>query len=683
MSAMATLMGWSLLFIAVNVATSEAVTPINKVLAMMNEMKAKGVAEKKAEEVQFAKFTQWCTDTSAVKTKAIEASTKEIERLGSFIDKTEVEIEDMSERVAELEEDVSRWVVDKKAATDVRKKEKTDYDATHTEYQEIVGALDRAIQVLKESPKSVPQAFIERVMQSRRVPTKAKQLLQGFIQTTGKQDPQLFYEAPEANAYESQSGGILAMLQELDTKFLAEMTDLEKQEMNALHAYQRLVQSFKEQTELAEQEISQKEKRIAQSKADLAQAKADLTEEETLKDKNEEYFRELKALCSQKQSDFASRQQLRAEEIEALTKAIEIISSNSVTADRLPGGAQASALAQMSRNDPRQRQLGRAATLLAQRAASTGSRTLAIAAQKAGADPFEKVKKMIRDLITKLLEEAASEANEKGWCDTELAKNKLTRTNKAEEVDQLHAEVEKLSVTETELSQKIADITDEIAQLDKSVKEATAERKEEKAENEQTIADAKMSQKAVAQALAVLRDFYAKAAEATALVQQTPAEDAPETFSAPYQGMGAESGGVIGMLEVVESDFARLDSETTASEIQAANAFKSFVNEAEQDKAVAQAEVDNKQEKLETTQQVLVSTKNDLEQTQAQLDAADKYYAKLKPNCVDTGISWEERIQRREEEMQTLKEAYKILTGEEVPSYEDMKAEQVGTDGVF
>jgi len=643
-------------------------------------MKAKGIAEKKAEEVQFAKFTQWCKDISAEKATAIEKSASEIERLGSFIDKTEVEIDDLSERVAELQEDVGRWVQDKAAATDVRKKEKADYDATHTEYQEIVGALDRAVKVLKDMPGKVSQALIQAhvgsIMRSPRVPSKAKQVIQSFVQSAGKQDPKLSYEAPEAYAYESQSGGVLQMLQELQDKFLSEMTDLEKQEMGARHAYQRLMQRFKEMTQLAEQEISQKEKRLAECRADLAQAKSDKTEEEELKKKNEEYSAQLSELCTQKETDFASRQQLRAEEIEALSKAIEIISSESVAADRLPGGAAASSLAQMSLSDPKRLQL-RAAAMLSQHAAASGSRTLALAAQKARADPFEKVKKMIGDLITKLMEEANAEANEKGWCDSELATNKLTRTQKAEAVDQLHAEAEKLEAKKTDLTQQIADITAEIAELDKRMEEATTERKEEKAENEQTIADAQMSQTAVAQALAVLRDFYAKAAQATAFVQQTPGEDAPETFSSPYKGMGAESGGIIGMLEVIESDFARLDAETGAAESAAAAAFKKFMNEAKEDQAVAEAEVDHKQSNLETTTQVLASTKTELDQTQAELDAAVKYYEKLKPSCVDTGISWEERIKRREEEMQSLKEAYKILTGEEVPSYQEMKAEQV------
>merc|ERR1719352_2273655 len=124
-------------------------------------------------------------------------------------------------------------------------------------------------------------------------------------------------------------------------------------------------------------------------------------------------------------------------------------------------------------------------------------------------------------------------------------------------------------------------------------------------------------QLAVAQALQVLKDFYAKAAEATALVQQSPAEDAPATFDKPYRGMGGSAGGVVGMIEVIASDFARLEAETNTAESEAAEQYQKFSDESSQDKAI-----ENMSKDRTTAESDLVDTKKDLEATQAELDAA-------------------------------------------------------------
>ena len=58
-----------------------------------------------------------------------------------------------------------------------------------------------------------------------------------------------------------------------------------------------------------------------------------------------------------------------------------------------------------------------------------GSRVLSLVA-RIESDPFVKVKKMIKDLITKLMEEAAAESEHKGWCDQELSTNEQTRKEK-------------------------------------------------------------------------------------------------------------------------------------------------------------------------------------------------------------------------------------------------------------
>merc|ERR1719502_2146608 len=200
----------------------------------------------------------------------------------------------------------------------------------------------------------------------------------------------------------------------------------------------------------------------------------------------------------------------------------------------------------------------------------------------------------------------------------------------------------------------------------------------QKAKNEQTIEDAKESQEAVANALAVLRDFYAKSATATALVQtQGPADDAPATFDSAYTGQQGESTGVIGMLEVIESDFARLQTSTEAAEEEANNEYRNFMNDSKEDKALKETEIEHKSNKRTTTEELLVSTKRSLEQTQAELDAALQYYDKLKPDCVDSGMSYEERVKRRKEEIESLQDAYKILAGEDLPTLQEMKAEQI------
>merc|ERR1712110_439304 len=105
---------------------------------------------------------------------------------------------------------------------------------------------------------------------------------------------------------------------------------------------------------------------------------------------------------------------------------------------------------------------------------------------------------------------------------------------------------------------------------------------EEKAENTATVKDAAEAQTAVASALGVLRKFYAKAGEATALLQQQPV--APEIFDSPYQGMQAENGGVVGMLEVIQSDFARLEAETRAAEASAQEEYDQFMTDSKVDK---------------------------------------------------------------------------------------------------
>jgi len=254
----------------------------------------------------------------------------------------------------------------------------------------------------------------------------------------------------------------------------------------------------------------------------------------------------------------------------------------------------------------------------------------------------------------------------KGWCDTELGTNKILRESKTEEAAQLNADIEDLTAEIAKLTDDVATLQTEIKELTDAMASATEDRTASKEKNAKTVADAKEAQTAVEQAMAVLKSFYAKAAEATALAQQ-PAQDAPETFGdEPYTGMMPEGGNVVDFLEVILTDFGRLETETAAAEETEAEEYKKYMFESKKDKALKENEMGHKSSKKADQGNALTSAQEELKMTNEQLTKAIAYYEKLKPTCVDSGISYEERVKRREEEMQSLEEALNILSGTDI-----------------
>jgi prefoldin subunit 5 len=649
-------------------ATSDKVTPVQKVIQLMNGMLEKGKKEKHDEQVQFAAYKQFCDDTSVEKKRAIAEANERIEVLKADIQKYTADVALLTKEIAELDEDISIWTGDIKAATKVREIEKADYDAMHKDYSESVDALQRAIAVLKKQAYDRKQASFVQVSALKSlslIPPEAKKAIDMFLMQTGVQEPEgLAVSAPEANAYEFQSSGVIEMLEKLLDKFIDERTTLEKEEMNSKHAYDMLMQDLKAQIAQATQDRDEKAETKAKKLQAKADAEGDLKDTTTTRDADVKYLADLTAECEQKASDFESRQQLRADEIVAIEKAIEIISSGAVSGNaekHLPTLLQSSKSFSQLRADLSTQAQARVATYLSSRAKQLNSRVLTTIAARVAADPFKKVKKMIKDLIVRLMEEANEEAEHKGWCDTELSTNEQTRKEKTEAVETLHAEIDQLEASIAKLTEDIADLTKAVAELDAAMATATKLRTEEKAKNTETIADSQEAQTAVAQALTVLKEFYAKAAEATALLQQKP-----EIFDSPYKGMQSENGGVVGMLEVIESDFARLESDTKAAEATAQKEYDEFMTDSKVDKSEKSTDIEHKTAKKQDESQALTVKKEDLEGTQKELDAALAYFDKLKPSCVDAGVSYEDRVARRKEEIESLQEALKILNGEDI-----------------
>merc|ERR1719335_734946 len=100
-------------------------------------------------------------------------------------------------------------------------------------------------------------------------------------------------------------------------------------------------------------------------------------------------------------------------------------------------------------------------------------------ASVAAADPFEKIKGLINDMIEKLLKEAQEEATHEAFCQEEMGKTKKSKADKEMKLDKFTARVDKAEASVAELTQAIKTLQTEVAEIDKATAEATAIRTEE------------------------------------------------------------------------------------------------------------------------------------------------------------------------------------------------------------
>lgn len=685
----------------------QAKSPVAKVVSMLNDMLAKGKKEKQDEMVRFAAFKQFCESTAAEKAKNIATAKEEIEQLSATIAKAQADVVELTKYVAGQESDISTWTADFATNNEERAKEKAEFTAAQKEYTDSISAVDRAMGMLKKGGggskiaqllqsgsllsllQSGDRAQVTRVLQ-KIDPAKA------LLQEAEDEGIAIDQPNPQAAAYEGSSGGIIDLVEKLGEKFTEELRALEKAEFNAKSAHAMMQKDLTAQIDMAKMEVGTKTTTKGKTLELEAESKGDLADTEASLAEDTKFASDLDTECKTKSFDFEQRQIVRQGEIDAIDKAIEIMSGDDVA------GANALTLVQKkhvslaqlrsSASSPVQEAV---ANFLQQQADKTGSKLLSLIAQKAGSDPFVKVKKMIREMITKLMEEANAEAEHKAFCDTEMGTNKQLRDKKTAQSEELTADIEELTSEISKLASEITELGSELAALDAAVEEATTQRFDEKAKNAATLSDSKAGAAAVAQALAILKDFYEKAAvpvEQPAPQQGPIAYDdralqilktasgaasfvqinahnnakgrvpgAPEMEEGSYTGMA--NGGVLGLMEVCQSDFEKVMAETEASEAEAAKIFEEFKADAAQDSAVKTTDEKNKVALKSTKESEKATAIKDLRITQEELHAAMEYYEKLKPDCEKAAPTYAEKKAAREAEIESLKEALELLAG--------------------
>lgn len=700
----------SLIFITAFLSTPVVSdNPIQKVLQLLSELEAKIIKDGEVEQKAYEEYVDWCQHGAQDKHWEIKTAKAEVEDLEATISKEASVIDASTSKVGELAGSISTDEADLKAATEIREKEHSDFAASEGELVDALDTLDRAIGIIEKSMKgsALLQTMVnakdvagvvgalKAVIEAASLNAHDQKTLLGLAQSNdGDSDDDSDMGAPDPEAYKSHGGSILDVLDDMKDKAEAQLTELRKAEMNAKHNYDLLKQSLTDS--IAADSSEMQEAKTAKSNAaenkavaegDLAVTKKDLAEAEQV-------LAGMSQSCMQTAVDHEASVKGRAEELAVLGKAKTIIQQSA-------SGAEAKTYAFLQKGSNVAHNNNDAASgshlktefdlanfevvnLVKNTAKENHSQQLSLLASRiaaayrasaaVGEDPFAKVKSLITDMIDRLVKEAEEEASHKAWCDKEMAETEKKKAELNYDIDKLTTKIDKAKAQSEKLKEETAELAKEIAEITKSQAEMDKIRKEENAAFLETKADLEKGVDGIRMALKVMRDYYD--ASETALLQGDQTQPAvPQTHD---KSSGAGSG-IIGMLEVIESDFAKNLAEETTEEDSAAVEYEKVSQDNKVSKAMKESDVKYKTKEAASLDKAVSEHQSDLESAQTELDSVLEASKNLRAMCVLKPESYEERKKRREAEIAGLKEALSILEGEAVFLQEKKK----GHKGAF
>mmetsp|Transcript_2957 Transcript_2957/g.6719 ORF Transcript_2957/g.6719 Transcript_2957/m.6719 type:complete len:674 (+) Transcript_2957:68-2089(+) len=652
-------------FAAVAAGSSElnGGNPVSKVLQLLQSLAQKVIQEGEAEQKQYEKFVDWCQETArnnqwqmkngAERADALKA---QIEKYNADIQSLEALIEEQAESIAKNEDDLDK-------ANNVRKHEHGDWSESDRAMGETIDTVERAIALLKKQAKKgfmqIPHAAteeltntLEELMASSLFTVEDKKPLMGFMQSKEDAADDAEYGAMQPDDDEQRQDPIkvvVNVMEDLLDKALSQRSEASKQEKTAQFNFDMLKQSLTDEIATENKEMKSAKKNLAGAQEALSNAEGDLALTEKGYTGDAEGLHKLQQDCMEKASDHEISVKERSEELAALAKAEDVIREST-------GGASKQAYsfsqvlqkgADLSHVVSKLRSLSRSLddmqiSFLASQISTTATQM---------DDPFAKVKGLITQMVDRLEQQAKAEAGHKEYCDKEMAKATMKKMDHEDAVDSLTSKFNKAVSRIATLKQDIIDIDADLAALDKSGAESMQNRQSEHADYLQAKKDYEQGVDGVQQAIKVLRDYYAS----DAFVQQP-------SVGSHSKGSGSAQG-IIGLLEVAESDFSKMLAEVEADEREAEEIFEKEKQENKMTKVTKETDRKYKEREEQSLESTVSELRQDRDSEQNELDAVLEYTGKLNKMCVSKPDSYEERKQRREAEIDGLKQALEILEG--------------------
>jgi hypothetical protein len=498
---------------------------MRKIISMLQDMAKELEREGEVEKEIFDKAICACENGEGELNKVIDDSAAAIEELTAKIASAGAEKTQLTQDVAGHKTSAEQATSDLSEASMLRDKEHKKFVADETDTKSNIAAMAKAIPAIEQGMGGA--ALMQMPGQEMKM-----EKLRRFVEVTKllgndeRSNVLAFLEqgSDEESGDKSQTGAageILGILKNMKDEMEKDLGDMQAQETKDHESFNELKAAKTEEISLNEKSVIEKEKRIGGIALELSESGHALEDAEEEKANAEKFKANMKEQCATVEKDRDMRAKMRAEEIKAVSEAVNIL--NDDDALDVFSKAKSAALVQKPKKtyealiqfisrpglhikaSKRHHHHPKLALLGLQVHTKKEEPTAAAAT---GASAEKLVTHMVDGMVGVLHDEDVGDEHKKAWCANETT---VAHAIEAEKKDKIAKTETEISEQEDQLATLISEIkalTENIAMTDKMVHEATEQRKAEHQDFVDSFATGATAIRLIDKAIKRLEKFY-------------------------------------------------------------------------------------------------------------------------------------------------------------------------------
>lgn len=267
--------------------------PVQKTIDLLDNLLQTITRNGEDEQKAYEDFFAWCDDSTHQKEYEIKSATKQKSKLEAAIAEATSDIEDSNTQITHLASEISSEEGKLKTASELREREKEEFEASERELMSAVDMLNRAIGVLEQESQggasfvqgAANTKTLEEVMLGLTAVVDAasfigddsKEKLMSLIQSREDADDDAEDSQPASGAaYEGHSGGIVEVMEDMRDKAEAQLRKERSEEAKAVHNFEMTETALRASIADGNTDLETEKTNLAQSNEAKATADGEL-----------------------------------------------------------------------------------------------------------------------------------------------------------------------------------------------------------------------------------------------------------------------------------------------------------------------------------------------------------------------------------------------------------------------